>query len=130
MIREKKVYELKVEDSFSAAHQLRNYKGKCERLHGHNWRVEVYVSAQRLNEIGIAIDFQDLKRETKNITNQLDHTFINDVFPFTEINPSSENIAKWIFECLGKKLEGRDIKLSKITVWESEMAAASYVEED
>lgn len=130
MIREKKVYELKVEDSFSAAHQLRNYKGKCERLHGHNWRVEVYVRAQRLNEIGIAIDFQDLKRETKNITNQLDHTFINDVFPFTEINPSSENIAKWIFECLGKKLEGRDIKLSKITVWESEMAAASYVEED
>lgn len=130
MIREKKVYELKVEDSFSAAHQLRNYKGKCERLHGHNWRVEVYVRAQRLNEIGIAIDFQELKRETKNITNQLDHTFINDVFPFTEINPSSENIAKWIFECLGKKLEGRDIKLSKITVWESEMAAASYVEED
>ncbi len=124
------MYELKVEDTFSAAHHLRSYKGKCERLHGHNWRVEVYVKAQRLNEIGIAIDFQDLKKETKNIINQLDHTFINDVFPFTEINPSSENIAKWIFECLSKKLNGKDIKLSKITVWESETAAASYTEEE
>ncbi len=90
------MYELMVETTFSAAHQLRGYKGKCENLHGHTWRVQIYVSAEELNEIDLAIDFHDLKRMAQEIIAPLDHVCINDVFPFTERNPSSENLARWI----------------------------------
>jgi len=123
------MYELMVETRFSSAHQLRGYKGKCERLHGHNWKVQVYVLADRLNEIDIAIDFHDLKRLTDEVITQLDHGFLNDIFPFTEKNPSSENIAKWIYDSLKKKLNNENINLSAVTVWESETASATYFEE-
>lgn len=123
------MYKLMVETSFASAHQLRGYKGKCENLHGHNWKVQVYVTTDKLNEIDIAIDFHDLKKITNNIISQLDHKFLNDVFPFTEKNPSSENIAKWIFESLKEKLIGYNVRVSAVTVWESETASATYYEE-
>ncbi len=124
------MYELMIETSFASAHQLRGYKGKCENLHGHNWKVQAYVTAEKLNEIDIAIDFHDLKRITNEIVSQLDHKFLNDVFPFTEKNPSSENIAKWIFDSLNERLtEYSNIKVSAVTVWESEIASATYYEE-
>jgi 6-pyruvoyltetrahydropterin/6-carboxytetrahydropterin synthase len=122
------VYELMIETRFSSAHQLRGYKGKCEQVHGHNWKVQVYVLAERLNEIDIAIDFHDMKKMTEEITAQLDHHFLNDIFPFTEKNPSSENIAKWIYDSLKKRLNDGNISLSAVTVWESDAASATYFE--
>ncbi len=123
------MFELMVETSFSSAHQLRGYKGKCEAMHGHNWKVQVYVHAEILNEIDIAIDFHDLKKYTNEIVGQLDHGFLNEIFPFTEINPSSENISKWIYESLKKKINNDNVHLTAVTVWESESASVTYYED-
>jgi 6-pyruvoyltetrahydropterin/6-carboxytetrahydropterin synthase len=123
------MYELMIETTFSSAHQLRGYMDKCENLHGHNWKVQVHVAAERLNEIGIAVDFHDLMRLTNEVTSSLDHAFLNNVFPFTEINPSSENIAKWIYDSLKKKINTDYINLTAITVWESDIASATYYED-
>ncbi len=120
------MFELTIESTFSAAHQLRGYKGECERLHGHNWKVHIHVLAERLNEIDIAIDFHELKRIASEVLQPLDHSFLNDVFPFTEKNPSSENVAKWVYDALKKKLPDENIMLSAVTVWESETASATY----
>lgn len=122
------MYELMVETQFSAAHQLRGYKGKCENLHGHNWRVQVVVNAERLNEIGIAIDFHELKKIAREVISPLDHAILNDIFPFTEINPSSENLAKWLYDTIFKKITDRNINVSSVTVWETETASATYYE--
>jgi len=114
--------------NFSSAHFLIGHE-KCGRIHGHNWKVQVHVVAERLNEIDIAVDFHDLKKWTKEILEQLDHGFLNEIFPFTEINPSSENIARWIFESLKKKINTDHVRLSAVTVWESDSASATYYED-
>lgn len=123
------MYELMVETSFSSAHQLRGYKGECEKLHGHNWKVQVHVIAEKLNELDMAIDFHELKDFVSEVIAPLDHGFLNDLFPFTEKNPSSENIAKWIFDSLKKKVNDGNLRLSAVTVWESEVTSATYFEE-
>jgi 6-pyruvoyltetrahydropterin/6-carboxytetrahydropterin synthase len=123
------MFELMVETHFSSAHQLRGYKGECEKLHGHNYKVQVFVIAERLDEIDIAIDFHELKKLTYEIIAPLDHCFLNEIFPFTEKNPSSENIAKWIYDSLRKKLNNGNIHLSAVTVWESETSSATYFED-
>ena len=123
------MFELMVETHFSAAHQLRGYSGDCEKLHGHNWKIQVHVMSGKLNELDIAIDFHELKDLTAEIIAPLDHSFLNDIFPFTEKNPSSENIAKWIYDSLKKRLNGDNVQLSAVTVWESETASATYFEE-
>jgi len=123
------LYELMVEDMFSSAHQLRGYKGKCETLHGHNWKVQVYVHAEGLDEIGVALDFHEIKAHTSEVIEQLDHIVLNEIFPFTEINPSSENIAKWIYDNLKKKINDDYVNVSAITVWESDTASATYYED-
>jgi 6-pyruvoyltetrahydropterin/6-carboxytetrahydropterin synthase len=122
------MYDLMIETQFSAAHQLRGYKGKCESLHGHNWRVQVTVSSDKLDDIGMALDFHELKAMTVEVAASLDHAFLNEVFPFTEINPSSENIAKWIYESLKKKVESKQCNMTSVTVWENETASATYYE--
>ncbi len=122
------MYELMIESKFSAAHQLRGYQGACERLHGHNWRVTVAVTAERLNEQGLAVDFQELRKALWEVLDQLEHTFLNDIFPFTQINPSSENLAKWIYDNVTKKINDGDLEVSSVTVWESDTASASYFE--
>ncbi len=122
------MYELTIESQFSAAHQLRGYKGRCEKLHGHNWRVQVTVSSGKLNDIGIAIDFHDLKMVTNEVISTLDHSFLNEVFPFTEINPSSENVAKWLYDSIKKRIDDDKTKVSAVTVWESDTASATYYE--
>ena len=122
------MYDLMIETQFSSAHQLRGYKGKCENLHGHNWRVQVTVSSDKLDDIGIVIDFHELKKITGEVISSLDHSFLNEVFPFTEINPSSENIAKWIYESIKKKLDQDQCNVSSVTVWENETASATYYE--
>ncbi|HET7319780.1 MAG TPA: 6-carboxytetrahydropterin synthase QueD, partial [Nitrospirota bacterium] len=122
------MYELMVESKFSAAHQLRGYQGQCEKLHGHNWRVTVAVTAERLDEQGLAIDFHQLKKALREILDQLEHTFLNDIFPFTQINPSSENLAKWIYDNMMKKVNDDNIEVASVTVWESDTASASFFE--
>jgi len=122
------MYELMVESKFSAAHQLRGYQGQCEKLHGHNWRVTAAVTAERLDEQGLAIDFLLLKKALREILDQLEHTFLNDIFPFTQINPSSENLAKWIYDNMMKKVNDDNIEVASVTVWESDTASASYFE--
>jgi 6-pyruvoyltetrahydropterin/6-carboxytetrahydropterin synthase len=123
------MYELSIETAFASAHQLRGYQGKCEALHGHNWKVQVHVTAERLNEIDIALDFHDLKRITNEVVSQLDHVCLNELFPFTERNPSSENIARWIYDSLKKRLAEYEVRLSAVTVWESDTASATYYED-
>lgn len=122
------MFDLSIETQFSSAHQLRGYKGKCEALHGHNWRVQVTISSDKLNDIGMVVDFHDLRAIVNEAITSLDHSFLNDVFPFTEINPSSENIAKWIYESIRKKIKEKNCNISSVTVWENETSSATYYE--
>jgi 6-pyruvoyltetrahydropterin/6-carboxytetrahydropterin synthase len=122
------MYEVAIEASFSAAHFLRNYRGKCENLHGHNWKVEVTVDSDGLDEIGMLIDFKVLKEKTRIVIDQLDHCHLNELPAFTQLNPSSENIAYYLFTQLKKELEGERVRLRKVTVWESEESKATYYE--
>ncbi len=123
------MYTLMIEMKFASAHQLRGYMGRCENLHGHSWKVQVCVSSQNLNDIGLAMDFTELKRITNEIVGPLDHTCLNSLAPFTDINPSSENIARWIFHSLKEKVAGYEVKLKSVTVWESDTASATYTEQ-
>jgi len=120
------MYELKITDQFAAAHQLREIKGGCENLHGHNWKIEVTVAGSTLGHDGLLIDFRQIKNETKNILDALDHRFLNDLKMFKAIEPSSENIARHIFESLSQKLNTDDIRISRVTAWESDSACATY----
>jgi 6-pyruvoyltetrahydropterin/6-carboxytetrahydropterin synthase len=121
------MYELKVKSGFSAAHFLREYKGKCENLHGHNWNVEVIVSGKNLDNTGLLIDFKEIKNKLEEVMNTLDHKLINEIDYFKKHNPSCENIACYIFNILKNKF-GENIKLSKVSVWETETSCATYFE--
>ncbi|MEW6378313.1 MAG: 6-carboxytetrahydropterin synthase QueD [bacterium] len=123
------MYKLMVSASFAAAHQLRGYRGKCESLHGHNWRVQLYVTAEQVNEVGLALDFKHLKKCLHDILQTLDHTNLNTLPPFEEHNPSSENIAKYIFEQASEELQGSSARVSSVRVWESDSAYAQYFED-
>ena len=122
------MYEIRVRMSFSAAHNLKGYRGKCERLHGHNWTVEAAVSAERLNRQGLAMDFTILKKALKDILERLDHSNLNEHPYFKKANPSSENIAKFIYDRLKAKLTAHGLQLTAVTVWESENCCATYRE--
>ncbi len=122
------MYEIKIVSQFAAAHQLRNYCGGCEKLHGHNWKVEVRVTGKMLDDDGLLIDFRKLKDKTKNILDELDHEFLNDLDYFEKINPSSENIARLIFEKLSKDLNEKGISISRVSAWESDTSCATYFE--
>ncbi|MBA7632885.1 6-carboxy-5,6,7,8-tetrahydropterin synthase [subsurface metagenome] len=120
------MYELTVVTQFAAAHQLRKFRGKCEKLHGHNWRIEVSLTGEKLNNAGVLIDFKEIKDATDRILEELDHSFLNELPKFKDQNPSSENIAAYIFEKLGSTLNSNQIKVTKVTAWESDSAGASY----
>src|SRR3989339_1324623 len=123
------MYELNVEDEFASAHYLRGYKGKCERVHGHNYRVMITVKAKKLNKIGLAVDFSEIKVELKKNMEILDHRLLDELPCFKKVNPSAENIAKYIFDSMNKPLKVKQLKLSKVTVWETARASASYSNE-
>jgi 6-pyruvoyltetrahydropterin/6-carboxytetrahydropterin synthase len=120
------MYHVTIQTYFSAAHSLRNYKGRCENLHGHNWKIEVTASSDQLDEAGMALDFSILKKKTKALLEKLDHRNLNDIAPFSEINPSSENIAFYLFKLLTEDLEDSPVTLTQVTVWESDTSRASY----
>ncbi len=122
-------YTLKIVTDFAAAHSLRNYPGDCSRLHGHNWKVEAEVVATELNEVGMGIDFKTIKTETKVLVDQLDHRYLNEIPPFDETNPTAENIAAFIYQGLSKKLNGATLRVSAITLWETERACVRYSED-
>lgn len=119
------MFKISVTTKFAAAHQLRGYEGPCENLHGHNWVIKAMVGADRLDDIGMVYDFKKLKNNLNEIVERFDHQFLNEVKPFDEINPTSENVAKHIFESLAKKLPP-GIKVIAIDVGESEQYVSSY----
>ncbi len=123
------MWVLKVRDSFSGAHFLRNYEGKCENLHGHNWLVEVEVEGDRLDEkTGILIDFKVIKGFLKDILEVLDHRLLNDLEAFRDVNPSAENIARFIYEEMKVRLSSYpNVRVRAVTVWESENSCATYL---
>ena len=120
------MYHLMIQTHFAAAHNLLNYDGDCENLHGHNWKIEANVSTETLDEAGLGIDFKILKKKTNIIMDMLDHKYLNDLEPFKNVSPSSEHISKFIFDELTTLLQDYDVCVEKITVWESDNACASY----
>ena len=122
------MYELKIVSHFAAAHRLEDFHGACENLHGHNWKIEVYVQGKELGEDGLLLDFKIMKKKTEEILNGLDHKYLNELPPFRDKNPSSENIARYIFDLLSKELNNENIKVSRVTAWESDTACATYYE--
>ena len=118
------MYELMVEDSFDAAHALRGYEGPCENLHGHTWKVQVFLSGEKLNKIGLLEDFKVIKKQLQDILAEFDHKLLNDLKAFEAENPSSENLARIIF----KKMKEQSKALSRVVVWESHTAHAAYWE--
>ncbi len=121
------MYEIIIKTEFASAHNLRDYDGLCEVLHGHNWKVDIVVESKTLDKTGLAIDFKILKAAASEIVNDLDHSYLNDHPEFKEKNPSSENIAKYMFDELKSNLPD-NVKMKKITIWETDNAAASYYE--
>ncbi len=120
------MFEIKVRSNFSGAHRLRGYRGRCEELHGHNWDVELILERPDLNEIGIAVDFKDVKRKLRKILKKLDHTYLNNHPFFKKNNPSAENIAKFIFLRFSETLKGSSVCIKSVTVWESQDTCATY----
>jgi 6-pyruvoyltetrahydropterin/6-carboxytetrahydropterin synthase len=120
------VYEITVLSHFSGAHRLRYLHGQCEDLHGHNWKIEVSVTSRRLRKEGVGLDFGILKKEVAKILNTLDHKFLNELPYFSKREPSSENIAKYIFDRLQPETRKHAVTLKKVTAWESETASATY----
>ena len=120
------MYEITIQTHFSSAHRLRHYNGECERLHGHNWDVQVSIASEELNDLGMVMDFKDLKTEAKVLMDKLDHQYLNEVPPFTDLNPTTENIAEYLFDELSKVINTDLARVSKVTVWESPTSFASY----
>lgn len=126
------VYEISKEFSFSAAHQIRMHGGKCERLHGHNWRVRVHARSSELNRIGMVVDFADLQRIIVEVGSRFDHQNINEVAPFTEVNTTAENLARYFYVEVNRQLaasESGRVRVSKVEVWENHGSLAVYREE-
>jgi len=119
------VYRVRVIKHFSSCHNLRNYEGKCENLHGHNWKVEAYLSGEQLDETEMLVDFKILKRELKEILEELDHAYLNELEYFKKYNTTSENIARYIYEKLKNKF---GTLTEKVVVWESHEQSAEYFE--
>jgi 6-pyruvoyltetrahydropterin/6-carboxytetrahydropterin synthase len=125
------MFQITVEDSFAAGHYLRNYRGKCENPHGHNYKVRVTLCGEELDRAGLLLDFKDLKDVMRDTVDRLDHQMINDLEPFTALNPSAENLAKYFYDQTQAKLRaatnGR-VRVKDVTVWETDTTTATYFE--
>jgi 6-pyruvoyltetrahydropterin/6-carboxytetrahydropterin synthase len=124
------MYELKIIGEFAAAHNLRNFRGKCESLHGHNWKVEAVITGRDLDESGVVLDFAEIKAAARDVLAELDHRYLNDLPFFATHNPSSENIARYLFHRLAERLNDQRVKVSRVSAWESEDACATYLSGD
>ena len=121
------MFEVTIEQTFAAGHALRNYRGKCENVHGHNYRCQVTVEGRELDQIGLLIDFVALKKALQTVIDRLDHQWLNDFPPFDVLNPSAENIAKYIYDEVNKGLVGDGVvKLACVRLWETDTSSATY----
>lgn len=123
------MFEISIRDEFSAAHQLRYPGGVTEKLHGHNWKVEVVVRSGGLDGAGLVMDFGDLREATRKVLWELDVSLLNELEPFLEQSPSTENLARYIFDRLSSMVEGKGRRLSRVTVWEADNRSATYSED-
>jgi len=122
-------YTLKILADFASAHTLRDYPGDCSRMHGHNWKLEVEVTATVLNEFGMGMDFKTIKTATRKLAKTLDHRYLNDIPPFDTVNPTAENIAQYFYQNLSKILNIDTAKISGVTLWETDRACVRYSED-
>jgi 6-pyruvoyltetrahydropterin/6-carboxytetrahydropterin synthase len=122
------MYEVSVDETFAAAHNLRNYKGKCENLHGHNYKVRVTLAGKELDAAGLLYDFVHLKQVVQGVIRSLDHKYLNELPPFDVLNPSAENIARFVYDQTAKQLpaNANGTGVASITVWESDVSSATY----
>jgi 6-pyruvoyltetrahydropterin/6-carboxytetrahydropterin synthase len=121
------MFEVSIEPTFAAGHALRHYKGKCENVHGHNYRVQVIVRGEQLDHAGLLADFVELKRLLRDISEPLDHVFLNDIEPFTTLNPSAENIAWYICDKMQRGLTQKNpVEVAEVKVWETDKQSATY----
>lgn len=120
------MFEVSVDYSFSAGHALRGYHGKCENVHGHNYRVRVTVSGKELDPTGLLVDFTDVRAAIRALVDRLDHRFLNDLPPFDRINPSAENLAKYFSDEIEPKFRVRHFRVESVTVWETDQSSATY----
>ncbi len=122
------MFEVSVEQTFAAGHALRNYKGKCENVHGHNFRVQVIIEGEHLDNTGLLVDFLDVKELMLGVIARLDHQFLNEVPPFDELNPSAENIAEHFYTAMSRGLGNTpvSVRVREVKVWETDIQSASY----
>jgi len=122
------MFQVSVEESFSAGHALRGYKGKCENPHGHNYKVRITLEGLQLDAIGLLYDFAHLKRVMRDVISGMDHKFLNDLAPFDVINPSAENLAKYFYDETARQLNAmpEGVRITRITIWETDAASATY----
>ena len=121
-------FVLKTLLDFASAHSLRGYPGDCANLHGHNWKIEVEIVGQELNEIGMVIDFKQIKKHAKEVVKELDHKFLNDIEYFKTVNPTAENIAQYLFRQIQQRIEAPNVTMHQITVWENDRNCVIYSE--
>ena len=122
-------YTLKILTDFASAHTLRDYPGDCRRMHGHNWKLEVEVVTDRLDNTGMGVDFRVIKNAARDLAKTLDHYYLNDIPPFDKINPTAENIAAYFFNGLSKTLNQPHLHVSAVTLWETDRACVRYTEQ-
>jgi 6-pyruvoyltetrahydropterin/6-carboxytetrahydropterin synthase len=120
------MFEISVEYTFAAGHALRNYKGKCEHVHGHNYKVQVTLAGDKLNAAGLLMDFVELRAQIKGLVGKLDHRFLNDIPPFDQLNPSAENLAKYICDGIEPQARNQGLKVHGVTIWETDTTSATY----
>jgi 6-pyruvoyltetrahydropterin/6-carboxytetrahydropterin synthase len=121
------MFEVMIERNFSSAHQLRGYRGKCENLHGHNYKIEIYARGRELNHIGLLVDFVELKEAADEVVNFLDHRNINELEPFVEeLNPSAENLARFILERVARRVGDDRVQIYKVRCFETPTSVATY----
>jgi len=120
------MYEILIKSDFSGAHNLRGYRGKCEKLHGHNWKIEARFECDSLDDIGLAVDFKVLKSKLKTVLKGLDHSYLNKLRAFKKENPSAENIARYIYTGLEGPIKRKGLSVKSVSVWESDTSRATY----
>jgi 6-pyruvoyltetrahydropterin/6-carboxytetrahydropterin synthase len=121
------MFEVTIEETFAAGHALRNYRGKCENVHGHNYRCQVTLEGAELDHIGLLVDFVELKRVVHGVLDRLDHQWLNEFPPFDVLNPSAENMARYIYEQVSEGLKVREgVRIALVKLWETDTAYATY----
>ena len=121
------MFEVSIEHTFAAGHALRNYKGKCENVHGHNYRCQVTMEGDDLDHVGLLIDFVELKKAVGSVIDRMDHQWLNDFPPFDVLNPSAENMAKYVYDQVSDGLKPRDgVRVQAVKLWETDTSSATF----